>query len=432
MEPRFTLHQFASARKFVIHCSDVKRHVAMAADSDPSASWTTVHRFLQDSDAQTATCFRRVRWDRLCSIASNANRGLRCVALDRVASGLNNVVRELEFSDQTRWAARVPIDRGHPTPQARRIKLGAEVATMQFIAEHSSLPVPRVWAYDTDEDNAAAAAFMLIEVLPGIVAMDALGGYEEHRGVIPTRYRQTFYQSVAKCHVQMTALRLPKIGTIIRSPDGGYESGPLPGIGGPFDTAAAFFEAWADAVEFKRDKETITRMMQRGPISAERMIAVIDEFPRRIKAMAGRLSPHHNDGPFPLSHDDFLHSNIMVDEASFDVTGVIDWEGACTVPWELVAFPEFLQAMPASFDLPQHYGRDGQPLDQDTRERWRERREYVEMVKSAERDGGGDDLLSAHLGSDRSQALAYSYGAFTSTGKLGFYDRVVEEMEKGI
>ncbi|KAK6224843.1 hypothetical protein QIS74_03170 [Colletotrichum tabaci] len=400
----------------------------MAADT--SASWTTVHGFLQDSDAQTARCFRRVRWDRLCSIASNANCGLKCVALDRVASGLNNVVRELEFSDQTRWAARVPIERGGP-PQARRIKLGDEVATMQFITERSSLPVPRVLAYDTDEDNAAAAPFMLIEVLPGIVAMDALGGYAEHRGVIPTRYRQAFYQSVAKCHVQMTALRLPKIGTIIRNPDGGYESGPLPGIGGPFDTAAAFFEAWADAVEFKRDKETITRMMQRGPISAERMVAIIDGFPRRIKAMAGRLS-RHNEGPFPLCHGDFLHSNIMVDEASFNVTGVIDWEDACTVPWELVAFPEFLQAMPPSFDLPQHYGRDGQPLGGDARERWRERREYVEMVKSAERDGGGDDdLLSAHLGSDRSQALAYSYGAFTSTGKLGFYDRVME-MEKGV
>ncbi|WQF83293.1 Putative aminoglycoside phosphotransferase, protein kinase-like domain superfamily [Colletotrichum destructivum] len=380
--------------------------------ADPSASWTTVHGFLQYSDAQTASCFRRVRWDRLCSIALSANRGLKCVALDRVASGLNNVVRELECSDQTRWAARVPIERGGP-PQAGRIELGTEVATMQFITERSSLPVPRILAYDTDEDNAAAVPFMLIEILPGIVAMDALGGYGEHRGV------------------QMTALSLPKIGTITRSPDGGYKSGPLLGIGSPFDTAAAFFKAWADTVEFKRDKETITRMMQRGPIVAEHMVAIIDGFPRRIKAMASRRS-RHNEGPSPLCHGDFLRSNIMVDKASFNVTGVIDWEDAGTVPWELVAFPEFLQAMPPSFDLPQHYSQDGQPLGQDARERWRERREYVEMFKSAERDGGGDDLLSAHLSSDRSQALAYLYGAFTSTGKLGFYDRVMEEMEKGV
>ena len=224
----------------------------------------------------------------------------------------------------------------------------------------------------------------------------------------------------------MTSLRLPKIGTVVRTQEGGYESGPLPGIGGPFDTAAAFFEAWADKVKFKWHEETIRRMMQRGPIPAEQMIAIIGQFPSQIKAMASRLSAN-NEGPFPLCHDDFLHSNILVDESNFTVTGIIDWKGACTVPWELIAFPEFLQAMPVSFDLPQKYDRDGQPLDEELKQMWRERREYVEMVKSAER---GDNLLSTCLGSKRSQALAYTYGAFTSIGKLGFYDRVVEELEK--
>lgn len=42
----------------------------------------------------------------------------------------------------------------------------------------------------------------------------------------------------------------------------------------------------------------------------------------------------------------------------------------------------------------------------------------------------GDNLLSTCLGSNRSRALAYAYGAFTSIGKLGFYDRVVEELER--
>jgi hypothetical protein len=51
-------------------------------------------------------------------------------------------------------------------------------------------------------------------------------------------------------------------------------------------------------------------MMQRGPIPAERMIAIIDQFPSQIKAMAGRLSASNN-GPFPLCHGDCLHSNIM-------------------------------------------------------------------------------------------------------------------------
>jgi hypothetical protein len=116
----------------------------------------------------------------------------------------------------------------------------------------------------------------------------------------------------------------------------------------------------------------------------------------------------------------------MVDEDSFDVTGIIDWEGACTVPWELIAFPDFLTAMPVSFDLPDKYDQDGQPLDEELRERWREREAYIEMVKSVELQ---DSLLSTCLSSKRSQAIAYSYGAYTCIGKLGFYDRVIEELE---
>lgn len=166
--------------------------------------------------------------------------------------------------------------------------------------------------------------------------------------------------------------------------------------------------------------------MQRGPIPAERMIAIIDNFPAQIKGMASQLS-RRNEGPFPLDHDDFLHSNIMVDEKTFDVTGIIDWEGACTVPWELIGFPDFLTALPVSFDLPQHYGPDGQPLDEDVREAWHEREQYVEMVKSAERE---DSLLSSCLGSKRSQTIAYVYGAYTSVGKLGTYDRVIEELKR--
>ena len=72
---------------------------------------------------------------------------------------------------------------------------------MQFIKEHSHLAIPNVFASAIDGNNPAEVAYMLIEVLPGIVAMDALGGYDVHRGVIPAQYRRHFYQAVAACHV---------------------------------------------------------------------------------------------------------------------------------------------------------------------------------------------------------------------------------------
>jgi hypothetical protein len=169
--------------------------------STESTSWTTVQRFLQDSDSQTGDCFRRTQWDELCRIASGF-AGQGCIALDQVTSALNNIARVLEFSDQTRWVARVHIRRS-TSPLASRIKLETEVATMQFIKEHTDLPLPRILACAVDENNPVKTAFILMELLPGIVAMDALGGHKVHRGVIPKEHRQNFYRSVAKSHVRL-------------------------------------------------------------------------------------------------------------------------------------------------------------------------------------------------------------------------------------
>lgn len=166
-----------------------------------STSWTRVQDFIQNSDHQAIARFNQVNWDHLCRIASDANRSLECVALDQIASGLNNVVRQLEFSDKSRWAARIPIIRSKSACSNGK-NLQNEIATMQFIQENSSLRVPRVFVYNTDMNNAVGTAFMLIEMLPGIVAMDALGGHKVHGGVIPVEYRKTFYRSVAKCHVR--------------------------------------------------------------------------------------------------------------------------------------------------------------------------------------------------------------------------------------
>lgn len=50
--------------------------------------------------------------------------------------------------------------------------------------------------------------------------------------------------------MQMSAIRFLKIGHIEECLDGTYLVGHLPGIGGSFDTAAQFFNAWAGEAKF--------------------------------------------------------------------------------------------------------------------------------------------------------------------------------------
>ncbi|KAI0539817.1 hypothetical protein GGR58DRAFT_462875 [Xylaria digitata] len=72
----------------------------------------------------------------------------------------------------------------------------------------------------------------------------------------------------------MTSLRFPKIGTIVRN-------GEVPDIGGPFNCATSFFEAWAEHTTFPLRTDRILEMMKGVP--AQQVLAAINEFPSRIK-----------------------------------------------------------------------------------------------------------------------------------------------------
>lgn len=175
-------------------------------------------------------------------------------------------------------------------------------------------------------------------------------------GIIPKQLRPNFYRSVAQAHVQLTKLRFSKIGTIVRSSKTGeFDIGPLPHIGGPFQTASVFFAAWATHVKFKMDRAEIIRMTPADqPELAKQICDAIESFPSQVRDLLACRPPPQDGGPFALVHADFLHSNMLGD-TDFRLVAVIDWEGAQTVPWECVLFPGFLSCMPPSFDLPTNY-----------------------------------------------------------------------------
>lgn len=117
--------------------------------------------------------------------------------------------------------------------------------------------------------------------------------------------------------------------------DGTYDVGPLPGLGGPFITATEYFEAWAKSAKFV---ETMDRVKQIWGEGYEEIIAQIASFPPRVGEVASKISAR-DQGPFPLFHVDFGHNNIVVDD-DYNVLGVIDWEHACSVPWERIGGPQ--------------------------------------------------------------------------------------------
>lgn len=149
--------------------------------------------------------------------------------------------------------------------------------------------------------------------------------------------------------------------------------------------------------------------------------------PDRLAKLAASDRYFTSQGPFPIRHDDLFHSNVIVNKA-FEVLGIIDWEGACTVPWELSDAPCFLKTVPRLLNLPEGYSDSGLPLDQDEAGRWADEGDYSAMVREAEQSAHVDHKLSQMLANRDAQDLAGILHLFTQ-GKMGFYGRALDYFE---
>lgn len=229
----------------------------------------------------------------------------------------------------------------------------------------------------------------------------------------------------AQKQVQIASARLPQIGTVIRDENGSFTVGPIPGIGGPFDTAASFVQAWAAHIQYPYDQNYIRGCVP--PHFIDKILEGIEKLPKRLAELAISGKYFKTGGPFPIRHTDLWHSNIVV-TTMFNVLGVIDWEGAYTVPWELIDAPRFLYTIPRLLNPPEQYSEDGEPLDQDEIVQWAEKANYAVMVRQAEQIANTDHMLSNVLSDKDSQDLAATFHLF-GEGKIGLYSRALDYFE---
>lgn len=225
--------------------------------------------------------------------------------------------------------------------------------------------------------------------------------------------------------VQIASARLHQIGTVTRAKNGNFTAGPIPGVGGPFDTAASFIQAWAAKIRYPYNEEYLSKHVPSSLI--DEIVKGVNEFPNRVAKLAASGKCFVSKGPFPIRHADLFPSNIIVTK-TFHVLGVIDWEGACTMPWELVDAPLSISTVPLLLNPPEHYDEAGQPRDQDEARRWADERAYAVMVREAEKEAHADHWLSNMLANRDAQDLAGIIHLFAQ-GKIGFYGRALDHFE---
>ncbi|KIL64133.1 hypothetical protein M378DRAFT_178966 [Amanita muscaria Koide BX008] len=246
-------------------------------------------------------------------------------------------------------------------------KTAGEVATLSYLQEHTSIPVPRIIAHSSTSDNEVGCEWILMEKVPGVALADAWNDID-----LETKSKVT--RSVAGYVRQLRDLRqrFTGIGTLYfreeidtfnaavrvsRTEDGKYVLGPLVTpymfAGGrklrvprdlrPYSNDAEYITALAASERedmkllLSPDARLHSDFDEDLAEDAEEIIQVLDE----LQPILSVLFPSQPRN-FALQHHDLSLRNIIVDPATYQITGIVDWDCVGTRPrWE-DTYPQFL------------------------------------------------------------------------------------------
>lgn len=262
-----------------------------------------------------------------------------CVSITKLAEGSYNKVFLLTMDDDFECIARLAL------PCYPRFKTESEVATMKFLAEKTSIPVPKVYAWDSDANNAVGAEYILMERIPGITLSTIWN-------MLSLDEKKRIASQVVDIELQLFSTSLDQIGSLYMDhKDHTYYVGPI--------VIDPFFEGGRASMDLDRGPWKTTRDFLNALIQNEtdylsthatklndEQVQSSLQLCSKFKEVAHLFCP---DNPslerVSLRHSDLHMSNIMV-ELSFDekiewrISGIIDWEVSVTYPaWACAKVP---------------------------------------------------------------------------------------------
>jgi len=304
--------------------------------SSVSAKWNGISELVR-SDSPMAKgledMLARVDLQGLCTIASALRDGRSCVVSEKYTCGAYNLVFEVVFDDGVSWIARlrsaasmqvVSSELVFESPKYKQHIMESEVATMRYVRQHTTIPVPEVYAFDTTSMNPARSPYILMECIHGWRTPLKLQD-------LPDAVLQHILDQLADVLVQLSALQFKQIGYLHDDVDGQYRiDAMLDRKGkrvGPLSSAGDYYK-WRADQPLNRSNESVVDIQE----------ASFHAYLYRL-ALPFLMNGVRNDGPFPLAHNDLGVHNVLFDD-KWKLVGVIDWSGACVVPWESFAqFP---------------------------------------------------------------------------------------------
>lgn len=226
-------------------------------------------------------------------------------------------------------------------------KVKAEVATIRYVADHTTIPVPRIYHWGTAADNPTRlhVPFIIMENIPHAITIGkALDDPNFNIPSVPESEKRAYlYQQMADISSQLYSLTSDRIGSLDMLDNGEYavKSGPLPhglvnhvvncsvpvSVLAPRDrTYSSSTDYLADAVDmqvaeilFMNEKFFDSATDCRNKFVARHLMR---------KLLRERQQAEQTDQvceTFRLWGDDLRPDNVLLDESGV-VVGVVDWE----------------------------------------------------------------------------------------------------------
>lgn len=298
-----------------------------------SARWSSISDLMR-SDSPMAKgledMLAEVDLEGLRSIASGLRDGRACTISEKYTCGAYNLVFEIIFDDGVSWIARlrsaspmqaVSQEFVFESPTYKQHVMESEIATMEYIREHTTIPVPKVYAFETTSQNPAKLPYILMECIHGWRAPPRLQD-------LPAPVLHKIMDQLAEVLIQLSTVQFPEIGYLHKDSDGQYRiDAMLDRKGhrvGPLKTALAYYK-WRANQPLVRSNDSAIDLQE----------AQFHSYLYKL-ALPFLMDGFRSEGPFPLAHNDLGVHNMLFDE-QWRLLAVIDWTGACVVPWESFA-----------------------------------------------------------------------------------------------
>jgi aminoglycoside phosphotransferase (APT) family kinase protein len=247
-----------------------------------------------------------------------------------VAAALSSTLSPLPNDDRVELILRIS---GHHLP---RIKTINEVAVMTWVRQNTRLPVAEVVRFDASTNNALGHEFTLLQRLPGVPVS---GIYDR---LSPEMLDRLIDQMVDVIH-QTHAISWHGVSGLAFDDNGDVVPGPI--------VEETFWQG-PDVVKYWPNSESVQSLNISGPYNSytEYIVAMVRVYQHairlhpslenmrdllpRLDAFADTLSkyPELDNTRYILAHKDLHFANVMYDETSGRITGILDWEFSGIVP----------------------------------------------------------------------------------------------------